>query len=90
MHMRDVAGYLRQADQIAIILGAGASITAGIPKADTLIKQVNEEYGHCLSGLTDEERKDYGKVMRTLGDVSEALDELEACRKDETLPSKFI
>ncbi len=47
-------------------MGAGASRTAGIPTAPLLVKRVNEAFGHCLGGLSDVERSDYGRVMGAL------------------------
>lgn len=66
MRVRDVAGYLRQAEQVSIVMGAGASRTAGIPTAPVLVKTINERFGHCLGDLSDEERLDYGRTMGAL------------------------
>ena len=66
MRAKDIAGYLKQANRITIIMGAGASITARIPVAQKLVETVNRDYGHCLRGLSDEDRKDYGKTMGAL------------------------
>lgn len=66
MRVQDVAGYIRNAQNVTIILGAGASLTAGIPSAKALVEQINEHYGHCLTGLSDEDRQDYGKAMSAL------------------------
>lgn len=66
MQVKDVIGYIRNAENVTIIVGAGASKSAGIPLASTLIEQVEDGYSHCLGGLTDKERKDYGRVMGAL------------------------
>ena len=66
MRVSVVAGHIRQANEITFILGAGASIKAGIPLAAELVKQINSNYGHCLSNLSEDERKNYGRVMAAL------------------------
>ena len=66
MLVKDVVEFLRKPQQITIITGAGASISAGIPTANQLIELINQKYPHCLRDLTEKERKDYGKVMRAL------------------------
>ena len=62
----EVAGYITQADNVSIITGAGASKAAGIPMAGQMVKMVCKEFGHCLVSLSEEDRTDYGKVMRKL------------------------
>jgi NAD-dependent SIR2 family protein deacetylase len=66
MDLKNVAGYVRSADQISIIIGAGASRTAGIPTAPLLIKKVQEEFAHCLGELLEDQRENYGCVMGAL------------------------
>ncbi len=66
MRIEEVVGYIRRASHISIIMGAGASRTAGIPTALELIKQINQDFGHCLVNLSSDERKDYGRVMGAL------------------------
>ncbi|MEO1405597.1 MAG: SIR2 family protein [Pseudomonadota bacterium] len=68
MRVKDLIGHLKSADNITIIIGAGASRSADIPLASELVRQINEndDVNHCLSGLNEEERKDYGRVMRAL------------------------
>jgi len=66
MVIKDLAGHFRQAQSITLILGAGASVTAGIPTARQLVAILNRDYAHCLSALSDAERQDYGKVMGAL------------------------
>ena len=66
MDSNDIAGHLRQASEVTIILGAGASVRAGIPLAGALVKQINADYPHCLRGLSEEERGNYGRVMAAL------------------------
>ena len=62
----DVARCIRDADNVTIIVGAGASISAGIPTANELVKEINEKYDYRLGKLTDRQRKDYGHVMGAL------------------------
>lgn len=66
MEVSDIIGYLRNAGQITIIVGAGASKSAGIPLAGELVEHINSKFEHCLKHLDDDERKDYGKVMGAL------------------------
>ncbi|MEH3109695.1 MAG: hypothetical protein PGN22_06265 [Agrobacterium cavarae] len=66
MRLVDVVGYLKRAEQISVVIGAGASRSAGIPTAPLLVKQINDEFTHCLVELTDDERKDYGRTMGAL------------------------
>jgi tetratricopeptide (TPR) repeat protein len=66
MKIDDVAGYLRKSDQVSIVVGAGASVSAGIPVASRLIERINEEFGHCLHKLDAKERGIYGRVMGAL------------------------
>ncbi len=63
---RTVSGYIRQADNVCFVIGAGASKSAGIPLASELVAQVLRDYAHCLDNLTDSEKADYGKVMSQL------------------------
>ena len=62
----EVAGHIRQADGACFIIGAGASRSAGIPTATELVKRVNDDFAHCLTGLPDEDKSNYGKVMYRL------------------------
>ena len=66
MQVKDVTGYIRRAGDISIVLGAGASRSAGVPAAPELVEKINKEFNHCLNQLTPDERKDYGKVMGAL------------------------
>src|SRR5450432_2656416 len=48
------------------LLGAGCSISAGIPSAAKLIEQIHSEYpAHCAD-LNDEDRHSYGACMALL------------------------
>ncbi len=73
-----IAGHLRQAREVTIILGAGASVRAGIPLAGELVDRINNKYLHCLSGLSEDERRSYGRVMAALspGDRKELIQPL--------------
>ena len=66
MRVRDIVGHIRSAEHISIIIGAGASRTAGIPAGPDLVKRVNKDFAHCLGVLSEEERRDYGMVMDAL------------------------
>jgi tetratricopeptide (TPR) repeat protein len=66
MDIKGVARCIEQAEHVTIILGAGASVTADIPSAQTLIKEINDEHGHRLNNLSDADKKDYGKAMGAL------------------------
>ncbi|MEM9436669.1 MAG: SIR2 family protein [Pseudomonadota bacterium] len=66
MRPEDLLGYVRDATAVTIIIGAGASKAANIPMAGELVTRINDQFGHCLKQLSDEERKDYGKVMGAL------------------------
>lgn len=50
----------------ALLTGAGCSVSAGIPGAASLVDEINQTLAFCLGGLTEEERKDYGKCMGCL------------------------
>ena len=80
MRIKDVIGYIRKADEISIVMGAGASRTAGVPTAPSLVEQINKEFDHCLIGLSADERKDYGRVMGALspGDRKSLIEPLLA------------
>lgn len=66
MKIKDVAGYIRRSDSISIVVGAGASISGGIPSAGKLVQLIEKEFPHCLSGLSEKDSNDYGKVMGAL------------------------
>lgn len=66
MRLKNVAGYLKRAEQVSVIMGAGASRSAGIPTAPILVKKVNDDFSHCLGDLLEDERRDYGRVMGAL------------------------
>ena len=66
MRIADVCGYINSADNISIIIGAGASRSAGIPTAPTLVQIINRDYPHCLRDLTEIQRTNYGVVMGAL------------------------
>ncbi|WP_299372762.1 SIR2 family protein [uncultured Kiloniella sp.] len=62
----EVAGHIRQADGVCFIIGAGASLSAGIPSASRMVDLACEQFDHCLTNLSETDRKDYGKVMSQL------------------------
>lgn len=66
MRVKDVVGYIQRAEDISIVIGAGASRTANVPTRPELVMQVNRDFEHCLGGLTEQERTDYGRVMGAL------------------------
>ena len=66
MRIKEVAGYVRRSDAISLIIGAGASISGGIPSANKLVDVIHGDFSHCLSGFSKEELADYGKVMGAL------------------------
>lgn len=66
MRIREVVGHIRSAANITFVLGAGASRSAGIPTAPGLVAMIEEQFAHCISGLSTDDRKNYGKAMGTL------------------------
>ncbi len=65
--LRRLIGDLREADgNVTFVLGAGASISAGIPLAAKLVEEICANLGHRLSDLTSSERTNYGRVMGCL------------------------
>ena len=48
------------------LIGAGCSISAGIPSAAKLIEQIHSEYPTRCAGLKDEDRHSYGICMELL------------------------
>ncbi|MEM8914256.1 MAG: tetratricopeptide repeat protein [Pseudomonadota bacterium] len=63
-----IAGYIREAEGVCFIIGAGAPRSAGIPLASELVERIckDEKYAHCIDGLSEVDRKNYGKVMSRL------------------------
>lgn len=66
MRIKDVAGYIRRSDSVSIVVGAGASISSGIPSAAKLVDLVAQEFPHCLSDFSAKDSSDYGRVMGAL------------------------
>jgi Tfp pilus assembly protein PilF len=57
----------RDRDRAAhFLLGAGCSITAGIPSGAKLVEQIHAEYPTHCAGLKDEDRHSYGACMALL------------------------
>ncbi|MBI5130844.1 MAG: SIR2 family protein [Rhodopseudomonas palustris] len=68
--VKRIAERLRQArgrgHTAHFLIGAGCSISAGIPSASDLVKRIHEDYAaHCL-GLSDGSRQLYGACMALL------------------------
>ena len=66
MRPEDILGYIKKASAITVIIGAGASRAAKIPMAGEIVELIKNDYKHCLNGLTEAERQDYGKAMGAL------------------------
>ena len=66
MKVSDLPAFIKDAQAISFIIGAGASKTAGIPLASELVDRIKSEKGHCLSDLSETEKTNYGKVMAAL------------------------
>ena len=66
MRIKNVAGYIRQAEHISIVIGAGASRSAGIPTGPELVKRINEQLPDHICRLSADKRQDYGHVMGAL------------------------
>ena len=66
MTPKEIAEYIRSAEAITIILGAGASVSAGIPSANQLVLEVHEKHKHRLSDLEEKYHFHYGRVMGAL------------------------
>ena len=67
LNVKDLAQHIRRANgKVTFVIGAGASKSAGIPLASTLVEMASREFGHCLDGLEGSERKNYGRVMGQL------------------------
>lgn len=65
--LRRLIGDLREADgNVTFVIGAGASITAGIPLASKLVEEILARYPRRLDGLSESERANYGRVMGCL------------------------
>lgn len=70
--IKDLAQFMQSAredkDQrpFIFITGAGCSVTAGIPLANKIVSELNEQFALELKPLSDEDRKDYGKCMGRL------------------------
>ena len=66
MKVSDLPAFIKDAQAISFIIGAGASKTAGIPLASELVERIKSEKSHCLSDLSETEKTNYGKVMAAL------------------------
>ena len=69
--IENIAGHMRYNPEerpFAVITGAGCSVSAGIPLAAALVEEINtkDQFAHCIAGLTDAERQDYGRCMAQL------------------------
>jgi len=61
-----IASQIREAPSTTFIIGAGASQSAGVPTAHEIVELVREKYAFCIDRMPEEDRTDYGKVMRAL------------------------
>lgn len=80
--VKQVADFMRHAKDgrpFALLTGAGCSKAAGIPLADELLNEINttSKFEPALDGLSEEDRKNYGRVMARL---------VRAERKDLLMP----
>ncbi|WP_201550017.1 SIR2 family protein [Psychrobacter fjordensis] len=70
--IKDLAEFMQAAredkDQkpFIFITGAGCSVKAGIPLAEKIVSELNEQFALELKPLSDEDRRDYGKCMGRL------------------------
>ncbi|MGB3109484.1 MAG: tetratricopeptide repeat protein [Psychrobacter alimentarius] len=70
--IKDLAQFMRSAKEnedqkpFIFITGAGCSVTAGIPLANKIVSELNEQFALELKPLSNEDRKDYGKCMGRL------------------------
>ncbi len=62
----ELAGHIRAAGKASFVIGAGASISAGIPSAAGLIKRIEAEFPHIYKGLSETDRQSYGRAMSKL------------------------
>lgn len=58
--------YKEDGKPCVFVTGAGCSITAGIPSANQMVKEMNEQFSSGLAFLSAEDRKDYGKCMENV------------------------
>lgn len=54
-----------------LFTGAGCSLSAGMPSANDLIREINSKkaYKHLVIGLSNDEKKDYGECMSKLSPI---------------------
>jgi NAD-dependent SIR2 family protein deacetylase/cytochrome c-type biogenesis protein CcmH/NrfG len=64
--IKEVANHIRKEGKASFVIGAGASISAGIPSANGLIKLIEQEFPHIYNKLNETDRKSYGRVMSQL------------------------
>ena len=84
MDIKDVSDHIKKADKsVSFIIGAGASVRAGIPLAGALTQKVLKDYAHSTGDLSEEDRKSYGKVMGALSPAErkELIEELLGAAK---------
>ena len=66
----EIAGYIRQSSALenrtSFIIGAGASVSAGIPTAAGLVEEIKENFAHCLNATPEDRRNQYGACMAAL------------------------
>ena len=61
-----IAEQIKEAPSTRFIIGAGASYSANVPLSDQMIRLIADKHPACFARLPEDDRTDYGKVMRTL------------------------
>jgi len=68
--IKEIAGHIRQSSapgtRTSFIIGAGASVSAGIPTAAGLVEEIQEDFRLCLQGIPEDSRSRYGACMAAL------------------------
>lgn len=65
-HLENVIDCLREAKKVTFIIGAGASLSAGIPSASGFMEKIAQKFPSFWKTLTVTERENYGRVMALL------------------------
>lgn len=64
--LKYITEQIRNAKSTRFIIGAGASRSAGVLTASEMVAEISEKYAELVGGLPEDNRQDYGKVMRLL------------------------